>query len=267
MHTMRAIFAEERTAIGRRFNLLVSILILVSLVSFTIETLPGLDHRTHAILTIIDAITVAFFTFEYIGRLLYSRRTWHYALSFYGIVDLLAILPFYLASGVDLRSVRAVRLLRVVRVLKLARYSRALNRLTIAVRLIHEELILFAGISVVLIYIAAVGIYYFEHAAQPAHFSSILHSLWWAVITLTTVGYGDVYPVTVGGRLFTFGILLVGIGVIALPSGLFASALSRAREISLDHPEASPTEINAVIADELDPEIRQAVVERDRAQT
>ena len=92
-----------------------------------------------------------------------------------------------------------------------------------------EELILFFIVTGIVIYMSAVAIYYFEHKAQPEQFSSVFHGLWWAVITLTTVGYGDVYPVTVGGRLFTFLILLIGLGIVAIPSGLLASALTRAK--------------------------------------
>ena len=79
-----------------------------------------------------------------------------------------------------------------------------------------------------LIYFAAVGIYYFENEAQPEHFSSIFESLWWSIITLTTVGYGDVYPITVGGRIFTFFILLIGLGIVAIPTGIISSSLTKA---------------------------------------
>ena len=89
---------------------------------------------------------------------------------------------------------------------------------------------LFGICSMVLLYFSAVGIYYFEKEAQPEAFGSVFHSLWWAVATLTTVGYGDIYPVTVGGKVFTFFILMVGLGIVAVPTGLFASALSKARE-------------------------------------
>ena len=96
--------------------------------------------------------------------------------------------------------------------------------------LCQEELALFGVVSLILLYLSAVGIYYFENPVQPKHFASVFHGLWWALCTLTTVGYGDVYPVTLGGRMFTFAILVVGLGVVAVPSGLVASALTRARE-------------------------------------
>ena len=89
---------------------------------------------------------------------------------------------------------------------------------------------LFGSAALIILYLSAVGIYYFENEAQPEAFKSVFHSLWWAVATLTTVGYGDVYPITAGGRIFTFFVLAVGLGIVAVPSGLIASALSQARE-------------------------------------
>ena len=142
----------------------------------------------------------------------------------------MAILPFYVSLGVDLRSVRALRLLRLLRILKLARYSSAIGRFQRALTLAREELLVFLGIAVMLIYLSAVGIYYFENEAQPEQFASVFHSLWWAVVTLTTVGYGDAFPVTLGGRMFTFAVLMAGLGIVAVPTGLLASALARVRE-------------------------------------
>jgi voltage-gated potassium channel len=116
-------------------------------------------------------------------------------------------------------------------VLKLARYSEAVKRFHRAFIIVKEELALFLFIALIVLYLAGVGIYYFENPAQPEAFSSIFHSLWWAVATLTTVGYGDIYPITVGGKLFTFFVLVIGLGVVSVPAGLVASALSKAREI------------------------------------
>ncbi|HHI77306.1 MAG TPA: two pore domain potassium channel family protein, partial [Gammaproteobacteria bacterium] len=95
---------------------------------------------------------------------------------------------------------------------------------------IKEELTVFCGVSLVLLYLSAVGIYYFEHDAQPQAFRSLFDGLWWAVATLTTVGYGDVYPITAGGKFFTFVVLLIGLGIVAIPAGLIASALSNVRK-------------------------------------
>jgi voltage-gated potassium channel len=160
---------------------------------------------------------------------LVADRKLRFVFSFFGLVDLLAILPFYIATGVDLRSARALRMIRLVRVLKVARYSAAVARLGLAFRLAREELLLFLGASLIVVYVAAVGIYYFENPAQPDAYASVFHAMWWAVVTLTTVGYGDVYPITLGGRLFTGLVLFVGLGVVAVPAGVMASALSEAR--------------------------------------
>ncbi len=100
-----------------------------------------------------------------------------------------------------------------------------------AFRLAKEELVLFFIATAMLLYFAAAGIHFFESQSQPEEFSSLFASLWWAVVTLTTVGYGDVYPITLGGRIFTFFILLIGLGTIAVPSGIVASALGKAREM------------------------------------
>jgi len=149
-------------------------------------------------------------------------------------VDLLAILPFYLSFGVDLRSLRSLRFIRLFRVFKLVRYNRAIRHFTSAIKTAKEEILLFLFITLILIYLSAVGIYYFENAAQPEHFLSIFSSLWWAIVILTTVGYGDIYPITVGGRVFTFFILLIGLGIVAIPTGIISSALTKTIDEKLD---------------------------------
>jgi voltage-gated potassium channel len=148
-------------------------------------------------------------------------------LSFFGIIDLLAILPFYLSTGLDLRSLRALRLLRIF---KFFRYSKTLKRVSTALAIAKQELILFFSLTCILLYLSAVGIYHFENPVQPEVFTSIFDSLWWSVATLTTVGYGDLYPITVGGKVFTFLILMIGLGIVSIPAGIIASAVSKARE-------------------------------------
>ncbi|QDU68513.1 ion transporter [Engelhardtia mirabilis] len=221
---------HNETGAGRIFDLVIQALILISLVTFSIETLPDLTPRAQRILDWIEAGSVAVFTFEYALRLAVAKPRLRFATSFYGVIDLLAILPFYLSLGVDMRSLRALRLFRLLRAFKLLRYSRALKRMHRAFAIAREELVLFLFAAAILIYFAAVGIYYFENPVQPEVFASVFDGLWWAVATLTTVGYGDVYPVTAGGRLFAVIVLMLGLGVVAVPTGLVSSALGQARD-------------------------------------
>ena len=178
-----------------------------------------------------ELICVIIFTIEYLLRIFVSKKPFRYIFSFYGVIDLLAILPFYLRGAYDLRALRAFRIFRIFRALKLIRYNKALNRFHIAAKIVKEEMILFFIVTAIFIFLASAGIYFFENKAQPELFSSVIHSGWWAISTLTTVGYGDVYPITMGGKIFTFFILLIGVGVVTVPAGLVASALSKAREI------------------------------------
>lgn len=134
-----------------------------------------------------------------------------------------------LSSGIDLRSLRIFRMLRLFRLFKLVRYNEPIQRFYKAYSIAKEEIFLFFVVTLILLYLSAVGIYYFENAAQPDVFKSVFHSLWWAVATLTTVGYGDIYPITIGGKLFTFLMLIIGMGIVAVPAGLLASALSKVR--------------------------------------
>lgn len=231
MNRLRQLLEQPDTRSGRAFDLAIQALIVLSLVSFSLETLPDLSPRALRWLRAIEYLTIAVFTVEYLLRLTVARPPWSYVFSFFGLVDLLAILPFYLGTGIDLRSVRTLRFLRLFRLLKLARYSAAVRRFHRAMKLAKEELVLFLVAALILLYLAAVGIYYFEADAQPETFGSVFHCLWWAVVTLTTVGYGDVYPVTLGGRVFTFFVLLIGIGFVSVPAGLVASAFGKARQL------------------------------------
>jgi len=225
MERLREIVLDADTPAGRRFDRGVQILIVISLAAFTIDTLPNLEPQTRAYLGYIEVTSLMLFTMEYLLRLYVSPDRFKFATSFFGVIDLIAILPFFIYSGVDLRP------LRILRILKLFRHSKALLRFQKAVVIAKDEFVLFFFTTVMMMYMAAVGIYYFENAAQPDVFKSVFHSLWWAVITLTTVGYGDIYPITAGGRVFTFAILLIGLGIVAIPAGLVSSALSTAREL------------------------------------
>ena len=221
---LKRIVEQTDTGAGRAFDFSVQALIVFSLVTFSLDTLPDLTLGERAILRWLEFATVMIFTAEYALRIFVAANRPKFIFSFFGMIDLIAILPFYLAAGLDLRAVR------MLRVLKLMRYSTAAPLFHRAFLIVKRELLLFLFISGILFYLAGVGIYYFENAAQPNAFASVFHSLWWAAITLTTVGYGDVVPVTIGGKCFTFFVLILGIGVVAIPTGLIASALTKVRE-------------------------------------
>ena len=213
---------------GKIFDYVIQTLIFLSLILIAIETLPHLTAKQKGILNFIELIIVLVFSLEYLLRLYAAPKKLKFVFSFLGIVDLLAILPFYIA-GLDLRAIRFMRLFRIIRLLKLTRYNKALQRIYRAFVLAKEELSLFLFCLFLLLYLASIAIYYFENKVQPEVFSSVLESFWWAIITLTTVGYGDVVPITLGGRCFTIIFLIVGLGVIAAPTGLLASAMNTAR--------------------------------------
>ncbi len=231
MNRLKMIVEQSGTPAGRAFDLLIQSMVVVSIIAYSIETLPNLSPSLSLFFEWLEVVTVVIFTIEYGLRLLVAEPKRQYALSFFGLIDLLAILPFYMNLEVDLRSIRAFRLIRIVRLLKLARYNSAIRRFQLALSIAKEEIILFLGVTCILLYLSAIGIHYFESEAQPETFGSVFHGLWWAVATLTTVGYGDVYPITVGGKIFTFVMLMVSLGFVSVPAGLVASALAKARQI------------------------------------
>mgnify|MGYP005852425505 CR=1 FL=1 len=228
---LRQIIQKNDTKAGRVFDFFIQFLILSSLVAFTFQTFPDNSPQTKKLLWYFEIFCVVVFSIEYVLRIYVAEKPFKYIFSFYGIIDLIAVLPFYLNQPFDFRALRVFRIFRIFRIFKLVRYNRALRRFHIAYNLIKEELVLFSILTFIFLFLASAGIYHFEHKVQPEHFSSVIDSGWWAVETLTTVGYGDVYPVTLGGKIFTFIILLLSIGIITIPSGLLASALSKARKI------------------------------------
>ena len=225
------ILEDTTTKKGRYFDYFIQILILLSLVSFSLDTLPNLSYNTRVFLDYFEVISIMIFTIEFLLRIYVSKKPLSYIFSFYGIIDILAILPFYFNRFLDLRFLRAFRIFRIFRVLKLLRYNKALNRFSVAFKIVKEEVTLFFIVTLVLIFITSAGIYFFENEAQPEVFKSVFHSAWWSIVTLTTVGYGDVYPITLGGKIFTFFVLMIGVGLVTVPAGLVATALSKAREL------------------------------------
>ncbi len=231
MNAIRRVVWESDTRSGRVFDTVVLSVIVGGLAIDGIVTLEGLNPSVNQFLVLASTAVTTLFVIEYVLRLATAPNRWQYMRSFYGIVDLAAILPTLL--GLDLRALRAFRLFRLLRLLKITR-ARALSRFGKALWTVRDEGLIFLFTTALVLYLAAAGIHYFEHEAQPDVFGSIPESLWWAVATLTTVGYGDAYPVTVGGRLFTAVILLCGMGIVAVPAGLVASALTRAGRTDAD---------------------------------
>ena len=208
----------------------IQFLILASAVTFVIESdREQLEVDPYAIhFIILDVAFLVLFAIEYALRVYIEPRKRDFIFSFYGMIDLLAILPsLFLVPG--FRVLRILRFLKIFRVFKVTRFILAVDRLTEALHEIQQELLALVILSLMFVYLAACGIHYFEREAQPEAFGSILDSMWWAVVTLTTIGYGDVYPTTPGGRVFTALVALVGVGLIAIPSGLLASVLTEAR--------------------------------------
>lgn len=233
---LKELIWQSDTKSGKLFDLTIVSLIIYSIVSLSIETLPDISPQTESFLEKSNIVVTVIFTIEYLLRILTCDKKRSYIFGFYGVIDLLSILPFYLALGFDLRGLRIFRIFRLFRILKVSRYTKALAHFLLALKLAKEEIIIFLIATTILLYLSSLGIYYFEHSAQPEVFRSIFDALWWAVATLTTVGYGDIYPITTGGRIFTFFILVIGLGIVAVPAGIISSALSATRGRKGDEP-------------------------------
>ncbi len=243
---LKSLIEDNTSKYGKLFDYFIQGLIFISLITFSLETLPNNSDFTKKALQAIEVLCLAIFTIEYLLRIYVSTNPLKYIFSFYGLIDLIAVAPFYLNLGLDLRAVRSFRIFRIFRALKLIRYNKAMYRFHIASKLVKEEMILFFIATAILIFLSASGIYFFENEAQPEAFSSIFQSFWWAIVTLTTVGYGDVYPITAGGKIFTFFVLLLGIGIVAVPTGLMATALTKARNIENNPDALSKIENNEI---------------------
>jgi voltage-gated potassium channel len=226
-------------------NLVILSLIGLNLAAIVLGSVEGIEARFGPLLSALDVVTVVVFTAEYAARL-WSRTAavpgahpvgerLRFAARPLLIIDLLAILPFYLPFlGADLVVLRSLRLVQVFRVAKAGRYLGTLRLFARVFRGKREELVVTATVTALLLLITASLMYFAEHAVQPEAFSSIPATMWWAVATLTTVGYGDVYPVTVVGRMLGAVTAVLGIGLFALPTGIvgagFVEELERHRK-------------------------------------
>ena len=230
--------ASEGDRTSRLIDSFIMALIVLNVVMVILETVQDLAVRYASFFEGFELFSVIIFTSEYLLRLWactsderfqgsISGRI-RYATTPMAIVDLLAILPFYLPMffAVDLRILRAMRLFRLLRLFKLGRYSAALQTLGNVLSDRRGELYVTMFVLVIMLVIASSLMYFVEHEAQPEAFSSIPSSMWWGMVTLTTVGYGDAYPVTSAGKFLGALIALMGIGMFALPAGILGSGFA-----------------------------------------
>lgn len=229
--------APESGTVGKIVQVSLVVVIVLSIVVLVLESISEIRTASPVFFGVVEIVFVAVFTTEYVLRLWSApagdveagrgagRARVRFALRPMMLVDLAAILPFFLPFlGLDLRAARLLRMFRLARVFKLARYTRAARSIRDAFVAKREELVVTVAFLFVLLMIAASMMHYAEGDTQPDRFGSIPSSMWWAIVTLTTVGYGDVVPVTLAGRLCGAVIAVIGIGFVALPTSILGSA-------------------------------------------
>lgn len=225
---------NEKDRLSHCFDVFIFPLILLNVAAFIIGTIPAVDAVAGTHLFIFEVFSIIVFTIEYLGRLWSCTSLEKYrnpvtgrlrfAASPLAVVDLLAILPFYLTFlGLDFRFLRILRIVRILRIAKLSRYLSSLHLFVDVLRNRKEELIMTTTVLLILLIVSSSMMYYAEYDAQPEAFTSIPATMWWAVATLTTVGYGDIYPITALGRIFGSGVAVIGIGLFALPTAILGS--------------------------------------------
>lgn len=219
------------------FDIFIITLIFLNIVAIVFESVAPLKHQFNKQFYYFEIFSVLIFTAEYLLRvwsanvdIRYSRLLngkLKFALTPMAIIDLLAVLPYYLPFvGIDLRVLRMLRMMRIFRLFKIARYLTALSLMKRVFSKKKEELVIALIFTIFLLLIASTLMYYVENEVQPENFSSIPETMWWGIATLTTVGYGDIYPISGLGQVLGGIIAIIGIGLFALPTGILASGFS-----------------------------------------
>jgi voltage-gated potassium channel len=224
------IIFEADTPAGKMFDIALLVAIVLSVAAVLLESVSGIRQRYGTALRAVEWFFTLLFTGEYLLRLACVGRPLRYARSFFGIVDLLAIAPTYLglfiAGAHSLIVIRALRLLRVFRVLKLAHFVGEATTLRLALRESTRKIIIFLGTVLTLVLIVGALMYLIE--GEKHGFTSIPQSVYWAIVTMTTVGYGDVAPQTVIGKVLASAVMILGYGIIAVPTGIVTVELASA---------------------------------------
>ena len=228
---LHEIIYEADTPAGKWFDIILFIVILASIVLVMVESVKELDQKYHNFLNISEWIITILFTLEYIARIVTVKKPIKYITSFYGIIDLLSTIPKYLSiifvGTHSLVALRALRLLRIFRILKLARFIGASTNLTRALKASRAKIMVFLSFVLILCIILGTLMYLVEHD-ESSGFTSIPRGVYWAIVTLTTVGYGDIAPVTPFGQLIASAVMLLGYAIIAIPTGIVSSEMTKA---------------------------------------
>lgn len=227
------IIFEADTKSGKFFDIALMIAIIVSVLAVMLESVKTIDQEYNHVFIIAEWIFTVGFTIEYILRLISIKKPWSYAVSFYGIIDLLAILPTYLILFMPydanyLIVIRALRLLRVFRVFKLAQFLDEGRVIFVALRASMVKITVFLTVVILFVMVFGSLIYVIEGSENSEQFTSIPRSIYWAIVTITTVGYGDISPVTPLGQLIAAIVMLLGYAVIAVPTGIVTMELVNA---------------------------------------
>jgi voltage-gated potassium channel len=222
---LHEIIYGTHTPAGKLFDIVLLVVILYSVIIVMLESIPRIDQKYHYFLNISEWIVTILFTIEYILRIICIRRPKTYILSYFGIIDFLSTIPKYLSVIIGgsqyMTAFRALRLLRVFRILKLVRFIGESNNLLRALRASRTKIFVFVFFVLIISVLLGTIMYLVE---GPEHgFNSIPHSVYWTIVTLTTVGYGDISPQTGLGQLIATIIMIVGYGVIAVPTGIVSA--------------------------------------------
>ena len=228
---LRIIIFEADTQAGRRFDVSLIVMILLSVLTVMLDSVPEINAQYGQQLYYAEWAFTLLFTVEYLIRLWCIEHSWGYAKSFYGVVDLLSILPAYISLFVPgaqfFLAIRVLRVLRVFRVLRMVRYVGEAELIAQALAASRRKITVFIASVLALMVIFGALMYVIEGGSNPA-FASIPHSIYWAVTTMTTVGYGDITPVTPLGQSLASLIMIMGYGIIAVPTGIVTLELNEA---------------------------------------
>jgi len=229
---LHEIIYEADTKEGKLFDVVLLFLILASIILVMLESVKGFNSQYAEFLDQAEWVITILFTLEYFSRIISIKKPSQYIFSFYGIIDLLSTVPKYLAiffvGTHALVALRALRLLRVFRILKLARFIGASNQFTAALKASKVKILVFLSFVVILCIILG-SVMYLVESGEESGFTSIPRSVYWAIVTMTTVGYGDIAPITPLGQFIASIIMILGYGIIAIPTGIVTSEMTKAQ--------------------------------------